>query len=428
MEKKRFAIAGVGVRGLCFAKAITRQFAHAAELVALYDLNRLRMQGFRELLACEVPSFTDFGTMAREARPTHLIITTPDYTHDELIALAFQAGMEVVCEKPLATEAAKLRRILQLEQAFGRRVVVAFNYRYMPYHTFIKSVMQDNRLGTIHSVNLGWMLDHVHGQEYFRRWHAHMARSGGLLVHKASHHFDLVNWFIDDVPEEIFAWGDLRVYGGKGPFRGERCRTCQHAERCPAAMKTHLQEDAVEIFEKLYWQAESEDRYVRDRCVFRPDIDIYDTMNVMVRYRQGACLNYALNAYSPLAGYRLDITGARGRIEASQEHSGTAMLSERGQDAVQIMTGTNRGDQKCDTITMERDLSEHGGGDVRMYRQLFEGAGDDPQHCAADSRAGVMSCIVGIAANASIRAGRPVRVSEVLGEEEETGGGLRARS
>ena len=57
------------------------------------------------------------------------------------------------------------------------------------------------------------MLDTKHGADYFRRWHRDKAHSGGLLVHKASHHFDLVNWWIQSAPTRVFASGGLRFYG-----------------------------------------------------------------------------------------------------------------------------------------------------------------------------------------------------------------------
>jgi predicted dehydrogenase len=61
-------------------------------------------------------------------------------------------------------------------------------------------------------VHFEWVLDTVHGADYFRRWHREKANSGGLLVHKASHHFDLVNWWIGDVPATVYARGALRFY------------------------------------------------------------------------------------------------------------------------------------------------------------------------------------------------------------------------
>ena len=57
------------------------------------------------------------------------------------------------------------------------------------------------------------MLDTSHGADYFRRWHREKDKSGGLLVHKSTHHFDLVNWWLASSPKTVFAMGGLRFYG-----------------------------------------------------------------------------------------------------------------------------------------------------------------------------------------------------------------------
>ena len=48
-------------------------------------------------------------------------------------------------------------------------------------------------IGKVISVHFEWMLDTVHGADYFRRWHRLKEKSGGLMVHKSGHHFDLVS-------------------------------------------------------------------------------------------------------------------------------------------------------------------------------------------------------------------------------------------
>jgi predicted dehydrogenase len=91
----------------------------------------------------------------------------------------------------------------------------------------------------------------VHGAKYFRRWHAQTENSGGLLVHKATHHFDLVNWLLSDEPESVAGFASLRVYGKNGSYRGERCSTCAHAEKCRFVMTLHKVEQDKAIFDEL---------------------------------------------------------------------------------------------------------------------------------------------------------------------------------
>ena len=78
---------------------------------------------------------------------------------------------------------------------------MTFNYRYSPPRTQVKDLLMSGVIGDILSVDFHWMLDTHHGADYFRRWHRNKQNSGGLMVHKATHHFDLVNWWLSSVPE-----------------------------------------------------------------------------------------------------------------------------------------------------------------------------------------------------------------------------------
>jgi len=137
------------------------------------------------------------------------------------------------------------------------------------------------------------------------------------MVHKATHHFDLVNWWLGDVPELVMAHGKREFYlpetarrlGLSGPH--ERCLTCPEKSKCTFALDIA----ADPAFKSLYLDNEAHDGYYRDRCVFRPEIDIEDTMNVIVSYRKGTTLSYSLNAFNAWEGYRIAFNGTKGRIE-----------------------------------------------------------------------------------------------------------------
>ncbi|RUV78298.1 gfo/Idh/MocA family oxidoreductase, partial [Mesorhizobium sp. M1A.F.Ca.IN.020.32.1.1] len=112
------------------------------------------------------------------------------------------------------------------------RVDVSFNYRFAPTAARIKELLNSGEIGRVTSVDFHWYLDTKHGADYFRRWHAYTERSGSLFVHKATHHFDLLNWYLDSDPDAVTAFADLQMYGRKGPFRGPRCKLCPHKNDC----------------------------------------------------------------------------------------------------------------------------------------------------------------------------------------------------
>ena len=161
------------------------------------------------------------------------------------------------------------------------------------------------------SVHFEWLLDTVHGADYFRRWHRKLENSGGLLIHKATHHFDMVNWFIEQDPVAINAYGTRRFYGPTRDERSERCLTCKYKESC----KFYL-DITQPHYKELYLDCEDVDGYYRDRCIFSEEINIYDSMSLNVKYSGGAIMSYSLTAHSPYEGYKLSINGTGGRLEA----------------------------------------------------------------------------------------------------------------
>ena len=249
--------------------------------------------------------------MLTESRPDTLVVCTRDSAHDDHIVAALEAGVDVISEKPMATTAAKCARILEAERRTGRRVDVAFNYRFAPTARAVKQLLRAGAIGDVVSVDFHWYLDVQHGTDYFRRWHAERASSGSLFVHKATHHFDLLNWYLESDPEEVFARGALVHFGRNGAFRGTRCRGCAHAGACDY----HFDIGKKPWLEMLYEAPSEEDGYFRDACVFREEIDIFDTMSAAIRYRNGVQVSYSLNTFMPIEGYELAFNGHRGRIE-----------------------------------------------------------------------------------------------------------------
>ena len=410
--KRRVVIVGTGDRALGFADGLLHRVNEYSELVGLYDINPARIEGFQYLIRAKIPGFTDFDEMLKTVKPDTLMVCVPDRLHPEFVERGFAAGLDVVTEKPMAMSREGIERIVRAEKRFGRKVIVTFNLRFQPYSTAVKELMMKHPIGRITSVNAEWFIDRTHGQEYFHRWHAYLKNGGGLLVHKATHHFDLLNWFLDDEPESVYARGSRKVFGDANNFFGRNCRTCPHRHNCWAVMKSTLEDADLnpggdgEIFEKLYFEAEHEDGYIRDNCCFRRDIDIYDTMNVMIHYRGGVVVNYLENAYSPWQGYNVVFNGDGGRIEIGTVSRSTRPENMKGEDVIRIIHGTTRQNITMEEIPFAEVSTPHGGGDYAMFDRIFGAGGSDPLGQMASSRAGALSALVGIAANESVVSGK----------------------
>lgn len=407
-NRTRYALVGTGNRGTTmWGRELLERWSDHVDLVGICDLNPERARRARVMMGSDAPIHTDVDAMLETVRPTLVVVCTRDHNHDDIIVKALESGADVISEKPLTTTVEKIRRIREAEARTGRRVDVSFNYRFAPTAARIKELLDAGTIGEVTSVDFHWYLDNRHGADYFRRWHAFEAESGSLWVHKATHHFDLLNWYLGSDPVEVKAFADLVHYGRNGPFRGPRCRTCPHAGDCD-----YFFDLAADPFlDDLYEEPSEVDGYVRDACVFREDIDIPDTMSATIRYRSGAMVSYSLNTYMPVEGHHLAFNGRRGRIEIRQYEA--QPWSSPPADEILVIPSFGG---EVRRIWMPHQGGGHFGGDDRMRDMLFRPGAADPLGQRAGSRAGALSVLTGLAARESAKRGGAVRIAELMPE------------
>jgi len=428
-SRKRYAVVGVGSRSGMYTRAVAEHYGQAAELVGLCDTNPARMALRNRQLPEGIgplPEYPagEFDRMVAETRPDTVIVTSMDVTHSDYIVRAMQLGCDVVTEKPMTTDEARCTEILKTIRRTGRKVQVTFNYRYAPPRSQVKEILASGAIGEIAGVDFHWTLDTRHGADYFRRWHRRRENSGSLLVHKATHHFDLVNWWLGARPVKVFAMARRAFYTprtadevfGLGG-RGERCRGCPAAEKCPF----FLDLAANDQLRAMYLECESADGYFRDRCVFSDQIDIWDTMNLTVAYDTGAMMSYSLLAYAPVEGYTIAFNGARGRLEhracentyISGDGSVPGELARGNVSITRI--GAFASPQEIEVHT---GAGGHGGGDRLLLDDVFSpDPPADPLARKAGEIDGATSILTGIAACRSIDSGQAVRIDDLVDPE-----------
>jgi predicted dehydrogenase len=433
-SKKKFAAVGTGGRIPMFIDPIARDYKEVAELVGLCDASLTRAKYHQERLQTaygypEVPLYeaNDFERMIEETRPDVVVVCTIDATHHEYIIKALDLGCDVVTEKPLTTDAEKCRAINDAVQRTGKEVRVAFNYRWGPGASKVRELIASGVIGNVKHVNLEYLLDTSHGADYFRRWHANKEFSGGLLVHKSTHHFDLVNWWIDAIPSEVFAYGALNFYGKENALeRGDEALTRYNryqeiSKEAADPFFLNLQEGSMK---SLYLEAEGDSGYIRDRNVFRDDIDIEDTMSVLVKYRTGVVLNYSLVAYCPFEGFRVTFSGDRGRLEYTEGHGSHIIMGQSDTELAEQQQGGHGHRfelrvtphfQSGYDVEIVPGEGGHGGGDPLLQEQIFSATPQEElMNRGAGHEQGAASILVGVAANKSIEFGQPIRIAELF--------------
>ena len=423
-RKLKVVLVGTGVRGISFwGKRLVDEYSDILEFVGLCDRNPGRVAFAKKFMGVSCETFLDFEEMLKKTKPDLVMVTTMDSTHHEFIIKSLDMGIDVLTEKPLTTDEDKCQAILDAERRSKNKVIVGFNYRWSPYMTRIKQLLSEGAIGDVVSVDFNWILNTYHGASYFRRWHGLRQCGGTLWIHKATHHFDLVNWWLDSDPAEVFAYGDLEYYGENGPYRGKNCRECEHKKECKFYWDITRDKHMMD----LYVNNEQYDGYIRDNCLFRPEVNIYDKMSAQVKYANNVVLNYSLTTYSPYEGWKIAFNGTKGRLEAWLDipfMSGDGLVSQEEMHKLEMSQDGGKKDYKpvivhklwdkykTDMVGFER--GGHGGGDSRLHNKIFrDPAAADPYKHAAGTRDGAMSILIGVAARKSIESGRPIRIAEL---------------
>ncbi len=427
MAKKRYAVCGVSSRAIwMYISAIAKKFQDRAELVGMLDIDPIRFKVCKNVFP-EVKDVAEylvtpenwqdgFDRMLAEQKPDAILVVSQDCYHVNYICRGLENDLEVISEKPMTTNIPDALRVMEAEDRSKGKLICTFNYRYNPVHVKLRELILNGKIGRVTHVDLNWYIDIHHGSSYFHRWNRMRENSGSLSIHKSSHHFDLVNWWVDGIPEYVHAFGALNHFGPDGEFNpsrkdGRHCGECAERIRCPYKKRWDTRTAAMFVKDDHLNAFDSKEKlfttYRPDMCMFDSAINIHDTFVANVKYRNGVLLNYSANFSTPYEGYSLAINGTRGRLE-TREFGGAGAsalppIHEPGGqyiDYFPIFEGRER-------IHVTLAEGGHGGGDNRIQEDIF--LGEDPDRkfdILAKSQDGLRAISIGDAIYNSILDGK----------------------
>jgi myo-inositol 2-dehydrogenase / D-chiro-inositol 1-dehydrogenase len=355
-RRVRTGIIGCGARGRHLA--ITSTIRRPLEITHLYDVSEAALEEMRNAVKWDRPPAV-CGSAAELCEREDLdavIITTPAHLHMEALRAAVENGKHILLDKPISATVADASAMVELVKGYAPVCYVGMQYREMPVARKLREILDAGRLGDVKMVHI-----EEQRQPYFAKWqewNKFRELSGGTMVEKCCHFFDLFHYFTGSRPAKVYCSGGRDV--------------------------------AYDDFE----------------LDGRP-ADIIDNSFTIVEMENGmrCCLHLCMFDRQPYEGQKITLNG-----------SGGSAYAEAGKYFVHV--GSNTPDADPEDIRLRVDAaianSGHNGGDYHELERFRHAVLGGPRDLPS-MEDGYWAIVAGAAAEESIRTGRPVLVSEFAG-------------
>lgn len=309
----RTAIIGLGARGLYFAQLYDRA---GFELRALCDCDPQVLEAARARHGDGAAYFRDVETLLREAEIDAVIVTTSDPHHVEPTLAALRAGKHVLVEKPLCQSVAEAQKLVNAARDATGIMLVGFELRECIVFRRMKQFLDEERIG---EVKLAHCFDNVSagGGYFFHDPSKQSAFFKSLLLQKATHSLDLLNWFVGSVPVAVYGTGGRDVFGGGRDYTGREVESDRHCGACPVAADCPYFIDAARF--RLDYGATVQ---VADACVWRRDMDLNDNAQLAITYQNGVKATFQECHFTPDYTREFTLIGTRGKMTGFYDNEG----------------------------------------------------------------------------------------------------------
>lgn len=357
----RFGFIGCGMMGLEHMR--NAQLLGRGSVAGLFDPAQKSISHALQVLeqsGAQPRVYSTLEEACADPETDALIIATPNFTHLDVMRVAVRYDKAIFLEKPIATTVADAFEVCRLAANHSKPVRLGLQYRYKAiYAEAISEVFQRGSVGRVHSVN---MLEHRFPfLDKVGQWNKFNVYTGGVLVEKCCHYFDLMNLFAGGRPEQVFAIGSQAVNFQNFAYANKKA-------------------------------------------------DGLDQAQVSVRYDNGVVGSFSLSMFVPGTREELIVCGDAGRLQVSEQ----ALLGEQHKNHLEVWSGENGASRtSVPTYPSYIERAGHQGSTffehVEFAEDLSRGACQGPS--LAD---GFWSVVVGAAAQASIEQGAAVAVADLL--------------
>jgi len=363
--RHKFNVIGVGVNGQEHIR-VTLLEGRAA-IHGIYDPSPCSVEAAERVYAQFVPGgnlavYDSLEAVCNDPAVDGLIISTPNYTHIDLVRVAAKSGKHILLEKPMATTIRDAHEIAQVAANYPAVFQVGLQYRYKP--TYVEVIHEALVRGSVGEIKTISILEHrVPFLDKVKQWNKFSKYSGGTLVEKCCHYFDLMNLFARSRPRSVYASGSQAVNFLDFEYGGEKS-------------------------------------------------DILDNAFVVVDYENGVRASFNLCMFSPMFYEELVLCGNTGRLKAWENQD---FLPEPRFKAGLELTSDGRQPSRSSVPAYPAFIESTGHNGATFYEHVnFVDKIEGKQTNAATAQEGFWSIVVGAAAEESVKTGQVVVINELL--------------
>lgn len=171
-------------------------------------------------------TYTDYRRMIEEAELDAVIVVAPDDRHREMTLAAIDKGLHVLCEKPLANTADDARLMQRAAEKAGIKHMVLFTWRWQPHFRYLKSMVEENLLGTVYRAQFSFLAGFARDGIY--QWRHDSARANGVLGDLGSHMIDMSRWLFGEIATVSATLGTSISRAGIDGHSGESANDSAH--------------------------------------------------------------------------------------------------------------------------------------------------------------------------------------------------------
>lgn len=361
----KFNVIGAGMMGREHM-AVT-MLEGRATIHGVYDASPLSIKNAKQMFETNFPNnslveYESLDAVCNAPKIDGLIICTPNYTHLDVVKAAVKSGKHILLEKPMATTIEGAREITQIAKNYEGVFQIGLQYRHKAiYAETIHEVFERKAVGDVKTLNV---VEHrIPFLDKVRQWNKFLKQSGGTLVEKCCHYFDLLNLLADSRPVHVYATGS----------------------------------SAVNFVDFKYNDEKS---------------DVVDNAFVTIVYENGVRAGFNLCMFAPMFYEELTVCGDGGHLKAYE--TSDYLPAQQPSTHLEVLCGEHKPSKIMTPCYPERiQKSGHHGSTYYEHKYFIDSIeGREPATATIDE--GFWSIVVGVAAEESIKTGGLVYVDDLL--------------